>query len=142
MAVNHLVAYLQKRKAYEKLSDLLTSCGRYDEAGVVQYQQALTLKNIDDKSRRIKTILRQTIFTRHPDAEHLVQHGNLLERISPVIASDTKNSEIGKNQNHEKIFRIGSVSKQIILLFQFHDKASQTFPPCIPIPLYCKPYFT
>ena len=43
-AVNHLVAYLQKRKSFQELSDLLTSSGRYDEAGVVLYQQSLTLK--------------------------------------------------------------------------------------------------
>ena len=54
VAVNHLVTYLQKRKSYQELSDLLTSSGRYDEAGVVLYQHALTLKGADERVRRIK----------------------------------------------------------------------------------------
>ena len=56
VAVNHLVTYLQKRKSYQELSDLLTSSGRYDEAGVVLYQHALTLKGADERVRRIKGI--------------------------------------------------------------------------------------
>ena len=52
--VNNLVTYLQKRKSYQELSDLLTSSGRYDEAGVVLYQHALTLKGADERVRRIK----------------------------------------------------------------------------------------
>ena len=98
--VNHLVAYLEKRKSYQDLSDLLTASGRYEEAALVSYNQALNLTSIDDKARRIKNVL-QAHFHRHPDANHLIEHVHLLERLSPVIASDAKNSEIVSNQGKQ-----------------------------------------
>ena len=71
MVVNHLVSYLQKRKSYQELSDLLTASGRYEEAALVHYQQALQLTSVDERVRKIKNLL-QTSFHRHPDANHLI----------------------------------------------------------------------
>ncbi len=49
--VNHLVSYLQKRKSYQELADLLTASGRYEEAAIVAYKQVLQFKNIDEQVR-------------------------------------------------------------------------------------------
>ena len=57
------------------------------------YSQVSNLNSIDDRVRRIKQLI-QSSFHRHPDANHLIEHCNLLERLSPVIASDANNSEI------------------------------------------------
>lgn len=42
IVVNHLVAYLRKRKMWQDLSDLLTASGRYEEAAIVTYKQVLS----------------------------------------------------------------------------------------------------
>ena len=48
--INHLVSYLEKRESYNELTDLLTRTGRYDDAGLVHYNQALNQKSIDDRA--------------------------------------------------------------------------------------------
>lgn len=114
--VNHLVAYLQKRKSYQDLSDLLTASGRYEEAALVSYQQVLQLNSVDDKVRRIKALL-QTSFHRHPDANHLIEHVHLLERLSPVIASDSKNQEITSRLGQANSPKLTSTSTVLEALF-------------------------
>ena len=70
-AVNHLALYLEKKRLIADLVDLLTASGRYEEAALVAYKQALAVTNVDDKTRKIKAAL-QNNFHRHPDANHLI----------------------------------------------------------------------
>ena len=116
IVVHHLVAYLRKRKAFQELSDLLTSTGRYEEAALVAYGQVLQCSSIDEKVRKIKTVL-QTSFHRHSDANHLIEHVHLLERLSPVIASDSKNSEISARQGQINIPQLDVSSSVLNALF-------------------------
>lgn len=118
IVVNHLVSYLQKKKCYQECIDLLTASGRYEEASLVAYKHALTFNNIDEKIRKIKNVL-QTSFHNHPDnAKHLIEHINLLERLSPVIASDSKNSEITQRQNQTHVPTLSGSSS--VMNFAFY----------------------
>ncbi len=139
--MNHLACYLDKKKLNADLIDLLTASGRYEEAALVAYKQALTYTNVDDKVRRIKSVL-QTNFHRHPDANHLIgksnafsrvfydillklvlsEHAHLLERLSPVIASDSKNPEISSRLSQPKVPRVDGQSTVLdtLLYFSYH----------------------
>ena len=74
------------------------------------------LNSIDTRVRQIKNLL-QTSFHRHPDANHLIEHVNLLERLSPVIASDANNSEIVARQGQTDIPKLSPTSSVLDALF-------------------------
>ena len=61
--------------------------------------------------------MQQTSFTRHPDANYLIEHVHLLERISPVISSDAKNSEIISRQGQANIPSLNTNSTVLEALF-------------------------
>jgi hypothetical protein len=126
-AVNHLAAYLEKKKSFQELADLLTASGRYEESAIVCYQQVIQQQSnsgqIDDTVRKFKILLQQN-FHRHPDANHLIEHVHLLERLSPVIAADAKNSEISSRQAQQptvpKLTASSSVLEALLYLHYFH----------------------
>ena len=62
-------------------------------------------------------LLQQTSFTRHPDGNYLIEHVHLLERISPVISSDAKNSEIISRQGQPNIPSLNTNSTVLEALF-------------------------
>ena len=122
--INHLVAYLEKRESYNELTDLLTRTGRYDDAGLVNYNQALNLKSIDDRAICIKRV-QNNHFHGSPDGYHLMEHQHLLERLSPVIASDAKNSVIVERQALQptsipKLYPTSTVLETLFYLNYFH----------------------
>ncbi len=59
----------------------------------------------------------QTSFHNHPDAKHLIEHVHLLERLSPVIASDAKNGEIASRQGQSNIPALSGSSSVLDALF-------------------------
>ena len=71
----------------------------------------------DERVRRIKGLLQQTSFTRHPDSNYLIEHVHLLERLNPVVASDAKNSEIISRQGQLDIPSLNPNSTVLQALF-------------------------
>ena len=80
------------------------------------YSQVSNLNSIDDRVRRIKQLI-QSSFHRHPDANHLIEHVHLLERLSPVIASDSKNQEITSRLGQANSPKLTSTSTVLEALF-------------------------
>lgn len=72
--------------------------------------------SIDDRVRRLKSLL-QTSFHNHSDSKHIIEHVHLLERLSPVIASDSKNSEIASRQSQANIPKLLPNSSVLDFLF-------------------------
>merc|ERR1712183_894486 len=89
-AVKQLAVYLEKRGLFTDLIELYASLGQYQDAALVQYKAALVQTSkggIDSKVRKIKTALATPYFSQSSDSGHLVEHVNLLERASPVLAA-------------------------------------------------------
>ena len=89
-AVRQLAVYLEKRGLFTDLIELYASLGQYQDAALVQYKAALfqaSKGGIDSKVRKIKTALATPYFSQSSDSGHLVEHVNLLERASPVLAA-------------------------------------------------------
>jgi hypothetical protein len=89
-AVRQLVVYLEKRGLFNDLIDLYSSLGQYNEAALIQYKASLVQSGrggINGKARRIKSALSTPYFSQCSDSCHLVEHINLLERTSPILAA-------------------------------------------------------
>ena len=67
------------------------SLGQYHEAALVRYKALLVQQagrgGIDGKIRKIKAALSTSQFSQSPDSVYLVEHINLLERASPILAA-------------------------------------------------------
>ena len=89
-AIRQLVVYLEKRGLFNDLVDVYSSLGQYQDAALVQYKASLVQTGrggIDAKVRRIKAALSTPYFSQSSDSSHLVEHINILERTSPVVAA-------------------------------------------------------
>ena len=90
--VNQLAVYLEKRNKRNELSELYSSLGRYNDSALIQYKAECSLKSgLEVKIRRLKAVL-NTHFQSNPDSQHVIEHLNLLERASPVLANPVKDA--------------------------------------------------
>ena len=96
VVVKHLSNYLETRNKLGDLSDLLTSLGQHEKAALIQYKAACRVTNLETRTKRLKQLL-SNHFHGHPDANLLVEHIHLLERISPVIEADKRRPEISSD---------------------------------------------
>jgi len=94
-ALSHLASHLEERGKIAALTDLLTSLGRHEEGAILHYRLACETSALEDRTRRVKTALHNH-FHGHPDAQIVIQHLHLLERLSPVAAADSKDPAITK----------------------------------------------
>ena len=93
-AVRQLSNYLETRHQLNDLGDLLTSLGRHEAAGVLHYRQACRAPTPEARARRVKAVLQSHFHGNSADAQLLVEHLHLLERVSPVAEADAKKQEI------------------------------------------------
>ncbi len=71
-AVRHFVSYLTSRSELSELIDILSGLGRYNEAGLLIYKQALAATNggnYDARAQRLKIITSQ--LHNHSDLAHV-----------------------------------------------------------------------
>eukprot|EP00095_Tigriopus_kingsejongensis_P006315 maker-scaffold61_size441589-snap-gene-3.30 protein:Tk06315 transcript:maker-scaffold61_size441589-snap-gene-3.30-mRNA-1 annotation:"spermatogenesis-defective protein 39 homolog isoform x2" len=93
-ATDVLVSYLHERQAFNELTDILTALGRHEEAAFYNYGHACTkISDLGVKTKRLKWLL-SSHFHGHPDADILIGHINLLERIAPIIEADRRDPSV------------------------------------------------
>jgi len=74
-ASKHLINYLTSINELSAVVDILSGLGRYNEAGLVLYKQALLASKgtqLDSRASRLKTVLSQSQMLRHPDAPYVI----------------------------------------------------------------------
>ena len=78
-AVRHLVSYLYQRCELSDLVEIMSGLGRYHEAGLICYKQALISSsgsNVDSRVQRLKGVISSPLFHGHADINHVI--GRLL----------------------------------------------------------------
>lgn len=104
LAAEHLVNYLLTRFQHQQVMDLLTALGNFHHAGIVGYSKAITSKSIEYKVRNLKQLL-HTQMSSHVDANLVLEQINLLERVSPIIASEAGSPERQPASMHTSVLR-------------------------------------
>jgi len=97
LAAENIVNYMITRHELAEVMDLLIALGRFHQAGVVGYRKAITTKSIEYKVRNLKQLLHAQMAG-HVDAGLVLEQINLLERVSPIIASES--SSVPDRQPH------------------------------------------
>jgi len=92
LAAEHLVNYMITRHELSQVSDLLIALGRFNDAGIVAYRQAMSSQNLEYKVRNLKQILHSQM-SGHEDAGLVLEQINLLERTSPLLVSEAAFSD-------------------------------------------------
>lgn len=92
VAVDHLVTYLTTRHELSAVTDLLVALGRFHEAGLVAYRQAVAPPTPEYRIRNLKQVL-QSHLTDHVDADLVVEQIHFLERLSAVVGGECGHPE-------------------------------------------------
>eukprot|EP00088_Acartia_fossae_P042606 TRINITY_DN44791_c0_g1_i1.p1 TRINITY_DN44791_c0_g1~~TRINITY_DN44791_c0_g1_i1.p1 ORF type:complete len:420 (-),score=15.77 TRINITY_DN44791_c0_g1_i1:147-1358(-) len=89
IAAETLVNYMITRHELSQVNDLLNALGRFHDSGIVSFRQAISAKNLEGKIRNLKQLL-HTQMSGHADAGIVLEQINLLERVSPILESETR----------------------------------------------------
>ena len=87
-AVRHLVSHLSQRFELSDLVDVLSGLGRYQEAGLIYYKQALVSSNgsnVESRIQRLKGVLSSPQFHGHADLNFVIGNFCQLQIIVKVI---------------------------------------------------------
>ncbi len=77
----HLINYLTTTNDLTSVVDILSGLGRYNEAGLVLYKQALLATSgsqSDGRASKLKSVLSQPQMLRHPDAPFVIGEKTIL----------------------------------------------------------------
>jgi hypothetical protein len=88
LAAEHLINHMITRHELSQLTDLLNALGRFHDSGIVAYKQAVSSQSIEYKVRHLKQILHSQMSS-HVDSTLVVEQINLLERISPILGTES-----------------------------------------------------
>jgi len=116
VAAEHLVNYLITRHELAKVADLLVALGRFHDSGIVAYRQAIHSQSIELRVRNLKQLLHAGM-SGHEDAPLVVEQINLLERVSPILVSETQFPDRPSSTLSS------SVLKALFYLTQYHYTA-------------------
>jgi len=87
LAAENIVNYMITRHELAEVMDLLIALGRFHQAGIVGYRKAISPKSIEYKVKNLKQLLHSQM-SGHADSGLVLEQINLLERVSPIIASE------------------------------------------------------
>jgi len=99
-AVNHLCKYLSEHYDYTELTELYRSVGRYEDAAMLQFNQAIKSKDPGVRLTKLKYILRQ-YFEGYPQlaeqTNHLKEYIDLIEQQLLIEDADSRAEMEKKN---------------------------------------------